>query len=477
MLLFKMNINLDSIYQQQTKDLFESQKIALDALIKWWRSDELECTLTGSAGTGKTYLIKIFLQTFVDKSHIITAPTHKALQVLEKRLQVKGKTLQSLHGLKPDVDMENFDIDSLEFNTIGTPKMENYSLMAIDESSMINKSLFNLNRERSKAYNCKVLYIGDPLQLPPVNEHESEVFHSVKNVVKLSTIIRQGENNPLLNIFNLLRYDIENKDSKTLEYLGSHRNKIIKSSKGEEGYKVLGISDFKNDILQYYDNDNFFSNIDYVRTMAYTNLAVGSWNTFIRNSIFETKNNILILNDLLTSYKTLVDENNNPIIVNSDDYIIEDISSYKNEMKLKVNLVVLTSCSTNKNTETLQVLDHSDLKNVEHYINILSALRDNAKKVGGRKGWYPFYKFKNNIIAMIDVTVDGRIIKRELDYGYAMTVHKSQGSTFDNVFVDGQDICSPLTKYGKRYPNELNLRNRLLYVALSRTKNISVIKF
>ena len=65
---------------------------------------------------------------------------------------------------------------------------------------------------------------------------------------------------------------------------------------------------------------------------------------------------------------------------------------------------------------------------------------------------------------------------RDIDYGYSLTTHKLQGSTFDNIFVDVFDICNPITKYGKYAKTDINLRNRLLYVALSRAKHLAILK-
>ena len=57
---------------------------------------------------------------------------------------------------------------------------------------------------------------------------------------------------------------------------------------------------------------------------------------------------------------------------------------------------------------------------------------------------------------------------RDLDYGFALTSHKSQGSTFDTTFVDVRDIV--YDKYGHPY-NDAEEINRRLYVACSRSKN------
>jgi len=468
-----MKIDTNKIIHTNPHGLYESQAKALQELQNWWNSDIIEWTLEGFAGTGKTFLIKKFIEVVVNKTFAITAPTHKALSVMEKHLGIKGTTLQSLHGLKPDVDMVGFDIDNLKFNAIGRPKMDNYSLVIIDESSMINTPLFNLNRERATQGRIKILYIGDPLQLPPVKEKESKVFTEVKRVIELDTIIRQSEDNPLLDLFELLRDDIRNGTSNCLTYIVDNPCRIVNGC----GYKRVNLTEYKELLLEYYNNEKFFSNLNYVRSMAYTNIMTNSWNNFIRDNIFNTQGHSMVAEDLLTAYKTLVDDNNSPVITNSEDYIINQISPYQNEYKLKVNCVVLKSAYSFKTTDMLQVIDHRDEDNMKHYVNILTKLRAKAIEVGGKKGWYPYYKFKNQVLCMQDVYIAGKKLPKEIDYGYTLTTHKLQGSTFDNVFIDGFDICQPMTKYGRTMPNDINLRNRLLYVALSRARFMAYIKF
>jgi exodeoxyribonuclease-5 len=62
---------------------------------------------------------------------------------------------------------------------------------------------------------------------------------------------------------------------------------------------------------------------------------------------------------------------------------------------------------------------------------------------------------------------DNRLIrKKSFDYGYACTVHRSQGSDYNNIFVDMKDIG--LCK-------DDAIRRQLQYVALSRTRNNALI--
>ena len=60
------------------------------------------------------------------------------------------------------------------------------------------------------------------------------------------------------------------------------------------------------------------------------------------------------------------------------------------------------------------------------------------------------------------------LYQRDIDYGFAITSHRSQGSTYDNVFVDMKDII--FDKNGNIYTNKAEMLRRL-YVACSRTRH------
>ena len=57
-----------------------------------------------------------------------------------------------------------------------------------------------------------------------------------------------------------------------------------------------------------------------------------------------------------------------------------------------------------------------------------------------------------------------------------MTVHKTQGSTFENVAIDLTDIVFQNTRFGRR-ENDIDIRNKLMYVALSRARKSVIMKY
>src|SRR5665648_481464 len=103
----KQTINPKGFYPQQIQ--------VLNELYDWYHNPHsLEFVLKGFAGTGKTYIIKYFINKIVSTAFCVTAPTHKALRVIENQVGHKGKTLHSLHGLRPNTDLATFNIDNVQ---------------------------------------------------------------------------------------------------------------------------------------------------------------------------------------------------------------------------------------------------------------------------------------------------------------------------------------------------------------------------
>ena len=443
--------------------------------------DEYEFTLSGSAGTGKTHMLKWIVNNLCNFPVCPTAPTHKAVRVIEKTLNRKGKTLQSLHGMRPNMDLSTFSISNPKFDPKGIEHIKSYKLVIIDEASMITDSIYELNKSRAKQYGTKILYVGDHLQHNPIqtSKAKGKVFTEVKNKYTLNKIMRQEEGNPLLELFPLIREDIIKGTSKFLEYIFLNRSNMIDNV----GYKLLPENKFNDELDEYFELNRITTDLDYARVIAYTNKMVGVNNQYIRNKLLDSPKDILVKQDILTSYTTFVDEFNYPIIINSEDYYINTIRPYVNHLDIKTYAINLQSAFDGRLTNTIQVVDHTD-KSFATYYKILNHLHKeatSANKTDRGSKWKAYFKFKESILCMISFPLDdsnnNQIVKKDIDYAYSITSHKSQGSTFKNVFIDLRDMLYYQTKTGKyRKRFDMDMVNRLIYVAMSRASNKVIMK-
>lgn len=450
----------------------------------WYKSKELIYTLYGAAGTGKTYLLNYLLKNVFIHSTCVTAPTHKAVKVVENVTGRKGKTLQSLHGLRPNVNLEDFDVDKIKFDSLGNDTIKNYALVIIDEASQVNLSLHKLNVQRANQYKVKILYVGDFAQLSPINERQSQVF-SIPRRFELIEVVRQKESNPLLNLFECLREDIYHGGNRFMNQI----NKVPTSvNKLGEGYICVDLKTFQKEIVEIFKSKEFEgSPQNYVRYAAWTNESVNIWNTFIRNSTLKHAEEILSVEDLIVGYKTIVDEFNNPVIINSEDYIIEDLHKRISDDGFEVFVTSFRSLIDGRSTTVFVVNHKSDTFGI--YTRRIAELRFNAlysNAVNRGKNWRRYFEYKDKFLTLQPFVVrdsDGKetTVPKDLDYGYGLTIHKLQGSTINHVFVNMLDICyyrgdkeSPIVNT-RNNPNAIELRNKLIYTSLSRAKKIAII--
>ena len=141
-------------------------------------------SISGAAGTGKSYLVSKITKQLLSKlklldfysdgcSICITAPTHKAVQVVQnminqEQILVECKTIHSFLGLIQIYDDETGE-ERYIVNYKATQNQPHTSILIVDESSMLSKQLYNfiLNALEDGRVNT-VLFVGDSYQLPPI---------------------------------------------------------------------------------------------------------------------------------------------------------------------------------------------------------------------------------------------------------------------------------------------------------------------
>ena len=486
-------MNITQISQANGKDsvsllgFTNDQLNAYNSLIEFinapYTANDAKRALVGAAGTGKTYLIKALIKNCgLSYSTIgLAAPTHKACRVLGESIgltNIKVNTLQSDLGLRVNFDVEKFDINNPPFDPKGKVKIGDYSLYIVDESSMINRGLCMFLEKTCKNHNCKIIYIGDSSQLAPVNETYSSAFKGLKTCT-LNQIVRQGENNPVSHLLQLLRYDITHKSFTFLDYISRNRSEFNEDN--TKGYQVCTATEFDNIVYNNFNDEQLTRNIDFAKVIAYTNNAVSAWNKFVRNAIIKNADkSVITKNDLIISYITIVNQFNDCIIKNSEEYILKDVVNYTHpRYQLKGFMVRFTAIHGGTSTTPLFIIDHKDNFTVNMYVKLSREMIEAAKsatvKLRAQK-WREYYEFKESCLLLTNIiNKTGKIeFGRDLDYGFSLTSHKAQGSTFDTSLVDVNDIV--YDKYGHPYTDAEEM-NRRLYVACSRCKNKLYLKY
>lgn len=430
--------------------------------------------LTGAGGTGKTFITRYIISHCKYSNSVIkcTSPTHKACRVFSQAIGGKSvDTIQSTFGFRLDLRLEDFNPSNPQFNPMSKPKLENIKLLFIDEASMLPAKLVTYICNKCKELEIKLIFIGDASQLSPVNELKSIAFQRCFAVYELKEVVRQGSTNPITNLLNLLRYDIKHRTYRFLEYVTKNVG-TTNYNDCNNGFTICNKSDFRNLIDNSFTNKEYTKNIDMYRIIAYTNSCVSGWNNYIRNTIIkDSDKNIITKNDLIMSYETIVDEFMDVVINNSEEYIINDIVNFVDDRYgFKGFLIKFQLIHGGSITRPLFVIDHRDKFTVLKYHKIINDLVNAAKSANGGTRvakWKAYYEFKKKyLIATNIIDRNGKTLySRDIDYGFAITAHKSQGSTYDTVFVDVNDMI--YDRNGKPYTNQDDLLRRL-YVACSR---------
>ena len=467
-----------------TDDQKKAYKELIDFIDSPFDAKDYKRALVGAAGTGKTYLVKaLILNSSMSYSLIgLAAPTHKACRVLNESIHISGikaSTIQSDLGLRLNFDIDKFDPNHPPFDPRGKIKVGNYKLYIVDESSMINRGLCSFLEKTCVTNKCKIIYIGDSSQLAPVGEKYSAAFRGTKTST-LKEIVRQGDDNPVSYLLELLRYDIEHKSYEFLKYIQRFRSKF--NDDYTKGYQVCTPKEFNEIVYNNFNDEALTSNVDYAKVIAYTNAAVSSWNKFIRNSIIaDADKSVITKNDLIISYTTIVNQFNDCIIKNSEEYIIKDIVNYVDPIyELKGFMIKFQAIHGGDITTPLFVIDHSDSYSIQKYVQVSQSMIEAAKSARSNlkaQKWRDYFAFKEHCLLLTNIMspYDGKIMfGRDLDYGFSLTSHKAQGSTFDTSLVDVNDIV--YDRYGQPYTDAEEV-NRRLYVAASRCRNKLYLKF
>lgn len=409
--------------------------------------------IKGSAGVGKTYMVDTLIKHLSSKIKgeiYCSAPTNKAVAVLKDKVSyVKDLQFITTHSalkLKRAIDFKTGNVSFKPSFSDKYPPLKNVKIFIIDEASMLSSELLKYVEHHSTQNGTIVIFIGDDKQLNPVNEDESPVFIADYPTIELTEIVRQKGGNPIIDL---------SRDLKKIGVKESHRTDV-------GGY------------IYTYDEARVVATLahingtDELKYLGYTNAEVDRINRMTRELIYGSpskieENETLVFNspfgeDYYTNQEILVSKLR--VLTQEFSYIsnkdgVADITS-PNAMFGKVKLKVYSLNPTHVEANEFSEETWSDKLLVIHedsekdYNEIVTKLKFKAKI--GECTWVDYYEFVEQFA--------------DLSYNHAITVHKSQGSTYKQAIVNIANLN--INKNHKE-------KQRLLYTAVTRASELLIL--
>lgn len=471
-------------------ELNDQQKSALKELEAFVNGDDTSITLSGYAGTGKTTIMGIFneyLKRRIQADIIFSAPTHRANAVTrQKTPNAKVITLQSLLGLRPDFDITEdvFDLHKLKFEQVANVKIEDASIVIVDEASMIQDSLYDFLLKQIAAKGAQVIFVGDKGQLRPVKANNiSKVFRNDGAQLQLTKVERTGDN-PILKESTRVR----NGEG------FSYETDIAPNGQGVEySSDKTRIREFvKTSLKEMKDSQDPL----YFRVLAATNASVEAYNSAIRQILYGRRPAQLYEGELVMGYSNREYDSlrKKYKLMNSGDYVVQSVKpttiqidltypDRKESISMEGYKVTLKDAiDTSASSFTIDVVSNfetdENIIKVQEYIQTLWSMRKQLLAEGNptaaRSVVEKINRIQNKIHTMRDIKdANGRLkLRKSFDYGYAHTIHKSQGGTYSKVLINDSSINT----FGFNDKNGQEVRQELKYVAVSRAKNYVMVQ-
>jgi hypothetical protein len=450
-----------------TTTLTSEQSAALSAITSFMRDDKKDVfILRGSAGTGKTTLIAKLVGKLEDLnlSCALLAPTGRAARILGNRIkqitqkdEYVGSTIhRAIYTLsKVDVNEEAEMANDPGVRMIFPLKEEEagVSLFVIDESSMIGdkenhgdyvqfgsgrllKDIVTYARMtrpgRTHDHQTKILFIGDPAQLPPVGDNFSpalsdaylkQEFNLQVASLDLSSVMRQAQGSAILSRATELRDLLvaERFNTFSLKPNGQDIEKV--DTKRAVDLIVEGLQSKESNVA-----------------VVYSNATALEYNRNIRERRWGDADSDIQVGD------TLLVNRNSPlhILSNGDLVRVSQVGaqsknvavSLKGHHRVELSFRDITVVFRDGNGDIIQTkcMVLENLLNSPH--RELAPLEQRAILVDFRMRHPDLHpksaEFRRTIRA------DPYFNALQVKYGYAMTCHKAQGGEWNTVIVDFQ---------------------------------------
>ena len=451
-------------------NLNDDQIESLQEMWEWYRDNQEDYfRLIGPAGTGKSTVITVFLRYLIDNYKIkeskilMCSAFNKAVKVIREKLWennlagVTSGTLCQALALR-----EKKDRDRITFTRIPgeSAPIEDYQLVIIDESSTIAEDVWKYIREAQtlghvetlpfldyskfnsyqefqeyleernnpeRAGKLRIILMGDPYQLPPINEPESKALCEPMQQAQLETVMRHG--GAILEYVTDIRKNIHAAPSYPVSNVNDAKGLWVIDSKGWFATMAKG-----------FKSENYKTNAQYCRAIAWTNKRVTYLNQKIRNFLGFGTSRWVVGERLVAMSPFFTQGKGECLLTTSQEAEILEISQ---GVLGKYDIYWFTVRTDELNQVSIPVLHESAQK----------AFSIEQQELANAKQWGKFWSLRE--------------MYADVAYSYALTAHKAQGSTFNNVWVDLPNFLQN-TRSNKAKIGRVRESAQLAYVGASR---------
>lgn len=439
------------IMREEDYNLTQGQKVAS---IHIATSNDKIIGIQGDAGVGKTTMLLQLNRALGEKAEFVgLAPTGKAASEIENVTGIKSQTVDSFLLKENKYIQEEKELS----------KLENYKqkVYLVDEASMMDTFKIDKLLQKATNENAKVVFIGDTKQLKAVGAGDmfSKMQEKGLSTVKMEESLRQKNDITKEVVGNFKNQDIE----KALNTLQTN-NKMFAATLNDDNTKDITTlqGQFVNSAIDKYTSQGLNSTL----ALVTTNQEKSFFNTQIREKLIEngtidtdnqTSINTLNLKNLsqidkqfASNYQAgdilILTKHNGDMKANRQMQVLET-NSETNQVRIQYESIVRTISGTKKEISTKWIdatkLSESNLfynEDKDFATGDKIVFEKNDKNIGVKNGEFGIIK---NIDEQGNITIDKdgyllSINSKEYNYinhAYAVTTHKSQGQSIDNVMV------------------------------------------
>jgi exodeoxyribonuclease-5 len=415
--------------------------------------------LKGYAGTGKTTVISTIVNHLwqAKKKAVLMAPTGRAAKVLANYAEKEAHTI---HKIIYNPKRSSGGNVSFELKK----NVHTHTIFFVDEASMISDKSEDTNVFKNTSVlsdlityvysgsHCKLVFIGDTAQLPPVKslvspalDFDKLTLEYAKEVIEIELleVMRQQKNSGILDNATRLREKIS--DLYSHDFLFNLRHPDI--------IRLVDGYDIQDAINQSYSKDS----IEDTAIIVWSNKRANQYNNQIRTKIMEKEGDISSGDYVMivkNNYFWLDDTSEAGFIANGDTC---QILSIRNRIELY---------GFHFAEATLRLIDYPKQAPFDVTL-LLDTLTVNAPSLTYEDGLKLYNEIAKDYAHLSSKSKIYQSVKEnkyynalQIKFSYSITCHKSQGGQWKNVFIEKPYL-----------PNGQNIEYwRWLYTALTRAQ-------